>query len=271
MTASLAAASDSQLVRMRVDESERRVRGLIDGRVVVDSRRPLLVHEAGTHPSYYFLAADVDLDCFHENGLVTDEGAKGWAVHLDLVSHDRVVNDAGRRYDDPTDVCRPLAASIQVEWSALDHWFEEDEEIFFHPRDPFRRVDALASSRRVEVRVDGAVVARSERPTLVFETGLPTRYYLPPADVDLSRLAESDTVTGCQYKGAARYWHRRDDRSRRDVAWCYPDPFIQVLGLAGLIAFDQQARGVDIVVDGELVATPPFRPGWLDPSLHVDG
>jgi uncharacterized protein (DUF427 family) len=264
------AATGRQPARIRVDESDRWVRGLIDGRVVVDSRRTLLVHESGTHPSYYFPLGDLGSDVFHDNGMVTDQDPKGPAAHLDLISGDRIVRDAARRYDDPSSSYRSIALTVHVDWGAVDQWFEEDEEIFFHARDPYRRVDALASSRRVEVHVDGVPVACSDRATLVFETGLPTRYYLPPTDVELTRLTGSDTVTGCQYKGTARYWRLRDDDPRRDVAWSYPAPFAQVHRLAGLIAFDQLAKGIDIVVDGEPVPKPPIRPAWLDPSLHLD-
>jgi uncharacterized protein (DUF427 family) len=195
MSADPVAPPGRQPARIRVDESHRRVRGLIDGLVVVDSRRPLLVHESGTHPSYYFPVDDLDLGWFQDNGTVTDEGCKGLATHLDLVGGARLVKDGARRYDDPGDCCRRLAASVHLDWDAVDRWFEEDEEIFFHPRDPYRRVDALPSSRRVEVRIDGVPVACSDRPTLVFETGLPTRYYLPPTDVDLTTLVANDTVS----------------------------------------------------------------------------
>ena len=208
--------------------TSRWIRGTRGGITVIDSRHAVLVWEPGnTGPIYAFPAADVTL------------ASPGDADSLGL-----------RHLDDPD-----LTGYVTLAWDALGHWYEEDEEVFFHPRDPFVRVDALRSSRHVRVERDGRRLAESDAPILVFETGLPARYYLPEKDVDGSVLADSDLHTGCQYKGFASY---RDvvleTRRHPNLFWYYETPFAQVSELIGHLA--PYSERVDLVVDGELQERP---------------
>jgi uncharacterized protein (DUF427 family) len=131
----------------------------------------------------------------------------------------------------------------------MDAWFEEDEQVFTHPRDPYTRVDVLRSSRHVRIEVDGTTVAASGSPTLLFETGLPVRYYLPRPHVRMELLTPRDTVSHCPYKGQAEYWSvRSGQRVYDDLAWSYRSPFPESQKIAGLIAFFDER--VDVVVDG---------------------
>jgi uncharacterized protein (DUF427 family) len=150
----------------------------------------------------------------------------------------------------------PVAGSIRFDWDALDQWFEEDEEVFVHPRNPYTRVDALRSTRPVRVALDGAVLAESSSPVMVFETGLPTRYYLNRTEVNFSHLQPTETVTACPYKGrTSGYWTVRvGDAIYPDLAWAYDFPTRQLLPIAGMIAFYNEK--VDLIVDGELLARP---------------
>jgi uncharacterized protein (DUF427 family) len=159
---------------------------------------------------------------------------------------------AGRRYEESR--IPELVGHIRFEWDALDAWFEEDEQVFVHPRNPYVRVDALRSSRRVRVEKDGMVLADSPSPVMVFETGLPTRYYVDRSAVDFSHLVPSQTVTACPYKGRTTgYWSvRTGDGEYPDLAWSYDFPTRQLLPITGLVAFyDEQ---VDVFIDG--VAQP---------------
>jgi uncharacterized protein (DUF427 family) len=149
-----------------------------------------------------------------------------------------------------------LSGTAHFEWSALDSWFEEDEEIFVHPRNPYVRVDAVRSTRAVRVELDGVVLAASSSPVMVFETGLPTRYYLNRTEVDFAHLVASDTVTSCPYKGTTTgYWSTTIAGDvQPDLAWSYDFPTRQLLPIAGLISFYNEK--VDIFVDGEQQARP---------------
>jgi uncharacterized protein (DUF427 family) len=136
-------------------------------------------------------------------------------------------------------------------WGGEARWFEEATEVFVHARDPSKRVDAIPSERHVRVEVGGTLLAESRRPTALFETWLPTRWYLPAEDVRLDVLAPSDTVTRCPYKGQARFWSAR---GHADIAWSYPEPIPECPRIAGLICFFNEH--VDLTVDGE----PQERP-----------
>jgi uncharacterized protein (DUF427 family) len=155
-----------------------------------------------------------------------------------------------REFEDPD-----LSGHVTLAWGAVEHWYEEDEEVFVHPRDPFVRVDALRSSRHVRVERDGQLLAESDAPILVFETGLPTRYYLPEGDVEASVLEDSDLETGCPYKGFASYRNVVvDGRRHSNLFWYYKTPFAEVSEIAGYLA--PYSERVDLIVDGELQERP---------------
>jgi uncharacterized protein (DUF427 family) len=149
-----------------------------------------------------------------------------------------------------------LAGTVRFDWDAVDAWFEEDEEVFVHPRSPYTRVDALRSTRQVRVELDGVVLASSPSPVMVFETGLPTRYYLNRTEVNAEHLVPTGTVTACPYKGkTSGYWSVRvGETVHVDLAWAYDFPTRQLLPIAGLIAFYNEK--VDIFVDGERLGRP---------------
>jgi len=149
----------------------------------------------------------------------------------------------------------PVAGYVRFEWDALD-WFEEDEPIMGHPRNPYARVDALRSHRHVRVELDGVVLADTHSPVLLFETGLPTRYYIDRTDVAFEHLEASQTQTVCPYKGiTSGYWSvRTGDTVQPDLAWTYEFPLDQVAPIARLIAFYNEK--LDIFVDGAELARP---------------
>ncbi|OIJ92688.1 DUF427 domain-containing protein [Streptomyces colonosanans] len=242
------------------EPSERWVRGRTGDVTVVDSRRPVLVWEPGLPvPLYAFPREDVRADLLRPAKNAPTGTHTGSTVFYDLDIDGELLENAAWTY--PAD---DLAGHIAFEWfrrsgRGLDHWYEEEEEIFVHPRDPHKRVDALPSSRHVRVEIGGTAVADTRRPVLLFETGLPVRYYIPREDVRLDLFASTDHATGCPYKGTARYWSYRSGAGvPPNVAWSYPDPLPAVAAVKGLVAFYNEA--VDITVDGERVERPvtPF-------------
>jgi uncharacterized protein (DUF427 family) len=149
-----------------------------------------------------------------------------------------------------------LTGTVRFDWAAMDAWFEEDEQVFVHPRSPYTRVDALRSNRPVRVELDGVVLADACSSVMVFETSLPTRYYLSRTDVDFAHLIPTGTVTACPYKGmTGAYWSvRAGDTVHQDLAWSYDFPTSPLLPIAGLIAFYNEK--VDITVDGHRLERP---------------
>jgi uncharacterized protein (DUF427 family) len=218
------------------------VRVRLGGAVVADSTRAQLLvqYGPGQLPTYFVPLDDV------RPGTLTDETDNGWSV---TAGGRRVPGGAWRN-----DEFALLKDHVTFSWETLE-WYEEDERVHAHARDPHHRVDTLRSSRHVEVYVGGEKVADSRRPLLLFETTLPTRYYLPYSDVRTDLLQTSETVTYCPYKGTARYWsHPAVD----DVAWSYPDPIPDSPKIRDLVCFYNEI--VDLVVDGVPVERPesPF-------------
>jgi uncharacterized protein (DUF427 family) len=161
--------------------------------------------------------------------------------------------DAAWQY--PESPIEEIRGAVRVDWDAMDSWFEEDEEVYVHVRSPYTRVDILPSSRHLRVLVAGEVVATSHRPWLLFETGLPVRYYLPKLDVRMELLEPTDSQTRCPYKGEASYWSvRAGGTVHTDLAWSYPRPLPESTRVAGLVAFYNEK--VDIEIDGVLQERP---------------
>jgi uncharacterized protein (DUF427 family) len=236
-----------------VEPAPRRVRATLSGRTIFDTTRALYLWESPSYPQYY-----VPLEDVHGDALV-DEGHEAKALRgttrlLGLRVGEVVRRSAARLFTESP--IEGLAGTVRFEWSALDSWFEEDEEIFVHPRSPYVRCDALRSTRRVRVTLDDVVLAESSSPVMLFETGLPTRYYLNRTEVNFDHLEATDTVTACPYKGTTTgYWSiRTGAQTYPDLAWSYDFPTRQVLPIAGLIAFYNEK--VDISVDGVLLHRP---------------
>jgi len=144
---------------------------------------------------------------------------------------------------------------VALDWKSMDKWFEEDEEVSIHARDPYTRIDILPSSRTVRIEIDGETVAESKRPRILHESGLPPRYYLPKADVRLDLMTPTSTSSGCPYKGTARYWTvTAGGGEHEDIVWGYDAPLPESAGIAGYVSFYNEK--VDIYVDGELQERP---------------
>jgi uncharacterized protein (DUF427 family) len=235
--------------RVRVEQGDKRIRAYLGGEAVADTSRPLLVWEKPYYPAYYFPINDVRLDLLSEDDGIAHSPSRGDAKILTVRVGEHERAGAALLYEEsPFD---ELHNTIRLDWSAMDAWFEEDEEVFTHPRDPYTRVDILPSSRHVRVEVDGVTVAESTKPTLLFETGLPTRYYLPKTHVRMDLFAPTSTSSHCPYKGDADYWSLRlRETVVQDVAWSYRTTLSESQKIAGLVCFYPEK--VDLYVDGRL-------------------
>jgi len=241
--------------RVRVEQGAKRVRAFLGGELVADTTRPLLVWERPYYPTYYFPVADVRAE-LTADGDVVHSPSRGDGRSFTVRAGGREAAGAALRYEQSP--FEELRDAVRLDWGAMDAWFEEDEEVFTHARDPYTRVDILASSRQVCVEVEGVTVAESPRPTLLFETGLPTRYYLPKTHVRLDLLTATETVTHCPYKGRAEYWSLRlGETMYRDLAWSYRTPLPESQKIAGLISFYNEK--VALYVDRVLQPRPQTK------------
>jgi len=258
----------------RYEPTAKRIRAMLGGATVLDSTRAMLVWEPRrVVPSYAVPVDDVRGELVPAGpaaAAVTDDTgfrmpdvssrpvldpSIPFAVHtaegqvVDLRVGDQSRPGAGLRVADAD-----LAGYVILDFSALDSWYEEDEPNVAHPRDPFHRIDVLPSSRHVRLELDGQLLAQSSRPALLFETMLPTRYYLPREDIS-AELVPSSTRTYCAYKGQASYWSAAlDGRQLPDIAWTYPDPLHDAAQVRGLVAFFTER--IDVILDGERLERP---------------
>jgi uncharacterized protein (DUF427 family) len=239
-----------------VEPVPRRIRATFAGHTVLDTTRARYVWEIPYYPQYYIPLDDVRRELLVAEGH-TQASRRGSAELHGLRVGDRQRPRAARVYaESPID---GVGGTVRFEWDALDAWYEEDEQVFVHPRNPYARVDALRSTRNVRIELDGVVLAESAVPVMVFETGLPTRYYLNRTEVDFERLVASDTATACPYKGVTSgYWSVRSGETlHADVAWSYDFPTRQLEPIAGLIAFYNEK--VDTFLDGRRLERPVTR------------
>src|SRR5438128_3020140 len=234
--------------------TDRRVRVMLGGATIADSRAVMLMLEKRRLAIYYFPTKDVRVDLLQAASYTSPQTGKGLASFYSVKVGDRLVEKAAWRYLQPE---RPdLKDYVAFYWDKMDAWYEEDDEVFVHPRDPYHRVDVLNSSRHVKVVIAGQVVAETQRPRLLFETGIRTRYYIPKVDVRMDLLEPTATVTQCPYKRNATYWSVRvGDQVFPDLVWSYPFPIPECPKIQNLVAF--YTERVELYVDGELEVAPP--------------
>ena len=254
----------------RFEDSPRRVRAIFAGQTIADSTRMKLLFETRRLPIYYFPADDVRMDPLVPSDHREQSPYKGEATYWSAQVGARRADDAAWAYQDPPADLAEIKGYVAFYWDKMDAWFEEDDEVFVHARDPYHQVDVLNSSRHVRVVIGGETVAETRRPRLLFETNLPPRYYIPKADVRMELLEPTDTSTSCPYKGTARYWSVNvSGRTYRDYAWSYPAPIPECPKIENLVAFFNE-RVDAIYVDGEQVAVP-VTPWSLPERLRSAG
>ena len=245
---------------VRVEPSPKWIRVLAGGETVADTKHALLLFETGHTPVYYIPLDDVRMELFERTDRATHCPYKGDAIYWSLKAGGRAEENALWSYPVPLDAEAPdLSAYAAFYWNKVDAWYEEDEQVFVHARDPYKRVDVLPSTRHVTIAIGGETVADTHSPTLLFETGLPVRYYIPALDVRQELLTPTDKVTACPYKGQASYFSvRGGDQLLDDVAWYYRYPIPAASPIAGMVAFFNER--VDTTVDGELQERPQAKP-----------
>lgn len=234
---------------VRTVPSQKRIRTYFAGELVADSTDPLLVWNLPARLNYFLPEKDVVPGVLRPTEHSEESKSEGVAHFFDVVVGENVAKNAACQYASAR--TEEVRERILFHWEAMDSWFEEDDQVFFHPADPFHRVDVRSSSRHVVVELDGVTIADSEHARICFETNLPARYYLPLVDVRMDLLRPTETQTRCPYKGTASYWSIDvNGVVRDDLVWCYKTPFFESLSLAGHAAFYNEK--LDIYVDGAL-------------------
>ena len=243
-----------------LEPSPKRIRVEFGGQVIADSRNAKPLFETAHLPVYYLPREDVRQDLLQPTDHSSHCPVKGDASYWSVVVGDRRAENAVWGYPEPLSASTWLLDHQAFYWHKMDAWYEEEEQVFVHPRDPYCRLEVLDSSRHVRVLVHDQVVADSRRPKMLMESGLPVRYYLPRDDVRMDLLTPTETSTQCPYKGTASYWAvRNGDEVVKDPVWTYTDPLREVAPIRDLLCFYSEREGVDVEVDGE-VTDDPYSP-----------
>lgn len=250
-------------------EVPRRVRVVLGGRVVADSERVVMLRETRYTPRYYFPWDDIRRDLLVPSPRTEWSPCKGeasyWSLHVD----GRVGEDAVWAFTAPISSCPNISGLASFDWLVVDSVFEEDEQVFVHPRDPHTRIDVFDTSRHVEVRIGDLSLADTRRARMLFESSLGfARFYVPPLDVRRDLLVPSTTVTECPYKGTASYWSVLvGEDVVPDLVWTYPSPLAESARLAGLVCFFDEF--VDTYVDGVLRPRPATKWKYHGPNAYT--
>ncbi len=248
---------------VHVSQSPRHVRVFFGGEVIASSKRAKLVREAEVLPAYYFPKEDVRTDLLVAGAHKTICPVKGEASYWSIKANGKDAENVVWNYLNPSPAASAISDHFAFEWPKMDKWMEEEEELYVHARDPYKRVDAMPSKRHVRVVIDGQTVAETRRPHLVFETNHPVRYYIPQDDVRMDLLIPSATKSRCPYKGPAFYWSvRLGSETFNDVVWGYLETIPECPKIKALVCFFHE-RGCEIYVDGELVERPKTK--WARP------
>ncbi|MFT5486006.1 MAG: hypothetical protein ACI9JL_000588 [Paracoccaceae bacterium] len=240
------------------EASPRRVRVKFGGEWIADSTDMVLMYEANHLPVYYFPVKDIRLDLLHPTDHSSHCPYKGDSSYWSIEAGGQTAENAVWAYQAPFD--EMTAINLQdycaFYWDRVDQWFEEDEEIFVHPRDPHKRIDTVPSSRSVKIMLGGETVAETTRAHFLFETGLPTRYYIPAEDIRADLLSPSDTQSRCPYKGIATYQTVTvGEQIFEDIVWSYPKPVPECPKIEGLQCFFNEQVDA-IFVDGKEIDKP---------------
>lgn len=222
----------------------RRVRAVLGGIAVADTRHGTFLHETGLLPVLYLPMEDLRIDLLTPTAHRTHCPFKGDASYWTVKVGDRVAENAVWAYPQPREAAEWLAGYAALYWDAMDAWYDEGERVT-GLCDPYHRVDVRAADGRVRVLAGDTVLADSTAPLVLSETGLANRFYLPAEDVRTDLLEQSPTTSTCPYKGVATYWSLRDgDALITDVAWSYEQPRDEARRVAGHLSFDHQALTV---------------------------
>jgi uncharacterized protein (DUF427 family) len=246
--------------RILFEPHPRRIRAELDGRTVFDTVGGRLLHESNILPRLYVPLEDFDASLLEPTTHTTHCPFKGDASYWSVRAGDHVAENAIWAYEDPLPEASWLAGYASMYWDAADAWYEEDEQVFGHLRDPYHRVDVRRSSRHAVARADREVLAETDAPVLVFETDFPVRVYFPPEDVRAELLTSTERTTICPYKGTATYWSvTANGETIADAVWTYADPFEDVRPITGLQSF--LADGIVVELEGSgVVADAAFAP-----------
>ena len=241
--------------RLQTCPCPKRIRAVFGGVEIAQSSNALILRETRHAPVYYFPKDDVRMDLLEQTDHATVCSIKGDASYWNIVTSEKTGENAAWCYKSPIASAENIAGYVAFYFKLMDHWYEDDDEIFIHPNDPFVRIDVRKSSQPLRVVIGGETVAETTSACLLYETGSITRYYIPKEDIRMDLLQPTDLQTSCPYKGTSTYWTVQINGDKfENVVWSYLTPHPGVADIKGLLCFYNEK--VDkILIDGTPAST----------------
>lgn len=233
--------------------TEKRIRAYVDETPIIDTRNARIVRMPHSVPVYAFPEDEINSEVLSNPS--SEENDLGVVKTYDLIVNGVTKSGVAQQYVNPSKGAGVLKGLYTLKWNCIDSWMEEDEIISTHARDPYTRIDVRESNLRLEVWIEGEKIAETDRPKILFETGLPARYYLPSEDVKMNFLFPSELETSCPYKGKASYWDAKiNGKTLKNIAWSYMKPFDESVSIENHFSF--YVEKVDwFLIDGKNIAT----------------
>ncbi len=228
----------------------KRIRCFFNNNLVADSEQVMLKREFPM--VYFFPHKDVKEEFFQKNDINSHADSWGKSDSRDIKADGKTAENAAWIYVEPEEAApKEIGNYVAIKWEAMDFWFEEDEEVRVHPRDPYHRVDICNSSREIKIKINGETIAATHHPVVLFETGLPVRFYIRKTDINLKLLKATDHQTGCPYKGTASYYSVVSNGNiLENIAWTYPFPNPEASKIKDMIAFYTEKMD-EVYIDGK--------------------
>ncbi|OCB40621.1 hypothetical protein A5676_10675 [Mycobacterium malmoense] len=246
----------------------RRMRVRLADRWIADSQDVMLLHEPGRYPVAYFPLADIEDGVLLAEDRLTQHKDLGDTQWFSVKVAEREASHAAWQHTALPPHARALDARLAFAWRAMDAFYEEDERVVGHAADAYHRIDIRSTSRHLLVRDGDRVIADTQHPLALYESGFAPRWYVPRADIDDSALELVDTQTFCPYKGICSYY---DIGGRKRAAWSYLNAWREVTRVTDLVSFEPDR--IDVYLDGERLQLEPGQtviPHGVDRGLDTD-
>ncbi len=104
-----------------------------------------------------------------------------------------------------------------------------------YQRHPDHRITAKPAGVRVQVKLNGDLIADTRDAIAMKEGDYPVVYYFPRKDVKMERLSRSSHQSYCPFKGQASYYSLKD--GAENAVWTYEKPYDEMSVIKERLAF----------------------------------
>jgi uncharacterized protein (DUF427 family) len=226
------------------------------------------VHEPGRYPVAYFPRGDVEASVLIAEDRITEHHDLGETRWFTVKVPEREIKHSAWQHTALPHYAEVLDGRVAFAWRSMDAFYEEDERVVGHAADAYHRIDIRSTSRHLVVRDGEQVIADTQQPLALYESGFAPRWYVPREDVDESALKPVDGQTFCPYKGIASYY---DVGDRKRAAWSYVNAWSEVGRVSNLVSFEPDK--IDVYLDGKQLHLEPGQtviPHGVDRGLDID-